>query len=795
MRPLRLRLQGFSSFRDPVEIDFEGVEYFALVGPTGSGKSSVIDGMCFALYGTIPRLDDRRKVAPVITQGQLEAKVSLDFIVDEKTYTATRVVRRNPKGGASTKEARLELDGEVLAGNPDEITAKVTELIGLSFEHFTRCVVLPQGEFSRFLHDQPKDRQGMLVKLLNFQIYDQMRRAAVNRSDRANTKLEASKVRLSDLAFATKDALDVAKVRVKQLDALHKKVKGAEPELAKIEERLSRARVARDEAKGWIEKLQGLEIPSDMGELADQIAHAKKSFEEADQELAAIGTKVGALQDRIESLPEKAPLQTALLTHDRRATLASKQTSARKAVAATAKDQDRATSSLTKAEAAHKQATEADLDAKDEHAALHLAKRLVPGEPCPVCLQEVKKKAKHPSAANLVATDKALQAAGSSVVAARDEVSLAAVASKQAETELGSIVEQLTDAGADLKGFEDRQEVAKRVAEIGKVEVELKTVRAGEKDARDRVKHARSLVTDLNKEEEAARTRLNLQRDELGALGPPAMKGKDLANDWEALVSWAAAHVPGLEKKAITTEQKAAAANAERADIVEVLAGACVECAIDLKEADDINDVVVRERASAVHEVERIDKAIKEAASIEATTKSLAIEAKVAHELGLHLKSDRFERWLVNEALRRLTTGASEVLASLSGDQYSLAIDDLGNFLVTDHHNVNESRSARTLSGGETFLASLSLALSLSDQLMELATHGSARLDAIFLDEGFGTLDQEALGTVAATVDTLAFSGRMVGVITHVRELAEKIPVRFNVRKEGRTSLIEKEEI
>ena len=98
---------------------------------------------------------------------------------------------------------------------------------------------------------------------------------------------------------------------------------------------------------------------------------------------------------------------------------------------------------------------------------------------------------------------------------------------------------------------------------------------------------------------------------------------------------------------------------------------------------------------------------------------------------------------------------------------------------------------ARTLSGGETFLASLALALALSDQLAELATRGAARLDAIFLDEGFGTLDPATLDTVAATVANLASSGRMVGIITHVRELAEQVPLQLRVRKDDRGSRIE----
>src|SRR5690606_40840722 len=100
-----------------------------------------------------------------------------------------------------------------------------------------------------------------------------------------------------------------------------------------------------------------------------------------------------------------------------------------------------------------------------------------------------------------------------------------------------------------------------------------------------------------------------------------------------------------------------------------------------------------------------------------------------------------------DEALVRLVEGASATRRRLSGGAYSLAVDEARTFAVVDHHNADEARPAKTLSGGETFLASLALALALADQVAELAAEGSPRLEAIFLDEGFGTLDAETLDT------------------------------------------------
>jgi DNA repair protein SbcC/Rad50 len=95
-------------------------------------------------------------------------------------------------------------------------------------------------------------------------------------------------------------------------------------------------------------------------------------------------------------------------------------------------------------------------------------------------------------------------------------------------------------------------------------------------------------------------------------------------------------------------------------------------------------------------------------------------------------------------------------------------------FAVIDHDNAQERRAADTLSGGETFLASLALALELSEQVQRAA--GAVRLDSLFIDEGFGSLDAVALETVASAIESLQLSGRMVGIITHIRELTDRMP-------------------
>lgn len=202
MRPVRLEMKGFGAYRDDTVVDFTDVDLFALSGPTGAGKSTIIDAICVALYGSVPRYDDLRMIAPIISQGMNQATIRLTFLVEGVEYSATRLIVRTKTGG-NTKEARLQCGDEVIAGTADEVKVKVADLLGLSFEHFTRCVVLPQGEFAKFLHDKPRDRQDLLKRLLGIEIYERIAAAARVRGTDAQARRVAAEEQLGGLATLT----------------------------------------------------------------------------------------------------------------------------------------------------------------------------------------------------------------------------------------------------------------------------------------------------------------------------------------------------------------------------------------------------------------------------------------------------------------------------------------------------------------------------------------------------------------------------------------------------------------
>ncbi|AEB12058.1 AAA family ATPase [Marinithermus hydrothermalis] len=172
---------------------------------------------------------------------------------------------------------------------------------------------------------------------------------------------------------------------------------------------------------------------------------------------------------------------------------------------------------------------------------------------------------------------------------------------------------------------------------------------------------------------------------------------------------------------------------------------------------------------------ERMEQDLERKRALLAERARLVSAVDVWQRLAQDLKGGNFPDYLLNRYQVGLVQRASELLKTLSSGRYRFRLHE-GEYYVEDLWT-EAVRSARTLSGGETFLASLSLALALSEHLSR------GRLGALFLDEGFGTLDQETLELAAGVLETLPTQGRLVGVVTHVIALAERFPARLVVEK------------
>lgn len=177
MKPIKLKIKGLNSFIETQEIDFEKLTergLFGIFGPTGSGKSSILDGITLALYGEVAR-----KSSNYMNTNCSSLNVSYEFQIsgsEVKRYVVDREFRRdNRTGSVRSKSAKIVdiTDGaeNILEEGAKLVTEKCEEIIGLKLEDFTRTVVLPQGKFSEFLKLEGKDRRNMLERLFNLQKY------------------------------------------------------------------------------------------------------------------------------------------------------------------------------------------------------------------------------------------------------------------------------------------------------------------------------------------------------------------------------------------------------------------------------------------------------------------------------------------------------------------------------------------------------------------------------------------------------------------------------------------------
>jgi exonuclease SbcC len=826
VRPLRLDLAGFTVFRDETTIDFTDADFFALVGPTGSGKSTVLDAICFALYGQVPRWGSSRGIANALAPSATEARVRLVFESAGARYVATRVVRRDGRGNVKTGNAGLQLMpagfdvtkldtgmspddlGEVLAGTPAEMEQAVLEAVGLPYEQFTTCVVLPQGQFADFLHAKPATRQQILVNLLGLGVYEGIQKRAAARAVRAEERLAAVDQVLTGLGGADEAAVTAAAERVTAMRSLAEAVEAALPELDRARRAAGTAEAELATLDAEMAELDRVRPPRDAAAVARTVAQARTAATDAAAAVAVAEEREDKVRGQLAAAGDATALGLLLKAHAERDRVAGEAEALGGAMTAAEADHAAATGALDTARAeAERAAGELESarrsyqDAQTADRAAALRAQLTAGESCPVCAQPVHDVPAMPAGSAVAAAEAAGKAARAAADAAGRVVTERERAARDLERTLDRARAQhdqlharLVELAAQLAESPGPAALRRELDSVTALRRDLEEAGGAVRTAREAARRARASVDAAEERIRVAWRDFDAARDRLARLGPPAADRDDVASAWSGLCDWAGAESD--RRRAARAEAAEAVTGAHTAvDAVDAriaaLFGAADVPTGDGPTGDDHGRTaaVAVERAEAEHRrlVERHEQA-RQLADQRAEHERAA---QVAKALAGHLRANNFERWLLAEALDMLVDGASGILRELSSGQYDL-VHDKGEFSVVDHHDAGLRRGVRTLSGGETFQASLALALALSEQLAGLSTT-AASLESIVLDEGFGTLDVATLDTVAATLEGLAARGdRMVGVVTHVPALAERVPVRFEVRKDARTARVER---
>lgn len=323
MKPLFLSIEGLQSFQEKQEIDFEKIGrdgLFGIFGPTGSGKSTIIDGMTLALYGNIIRFKNNSSSESkdffdieAINKNSQEAKVNFKFKVGENIYRVERSYKIGKKSGKLTKTAVLfkNENGEEIktAENYKEIYKEVKEnILGLTLEDFTRSVVLPQGNFSQFLKLTGTEKRDMLERIFNLEKYGDILSKKTNAHKyNLESQLKNLDIELSAIGFNEEELnkqtekFEILEKETENLKKEEKKLKAEIQEMEEIrvlEENISKFQKQKDELDKNSEYIAELETKKNMAEkfipVIEKI-HKKNDYED----------RINILNDEIKTDKEK----------------------------------------------------------------------------------------------------------------------------------------------------------------------------------------------------------------------------------------------------------------------------------------------------------------------------------------------------------------------------------------------------------------------------------------------------------------------------------------------------------
>ncbi len=744
MCPLALTMTAFGPYAGQEQIDFTALgdkRFFLITGPTGSGKTTILDAITFALYGTASGdLRDNRSLRSDYATPETKTEVQFTFSNLGKTYEITRTpeqVLKKQRGegtrtvpvGASLVEIQESGERKVLATSNSTATRAIEGLLGFQAKQFRQLMVLPQGEFRRFLVADSKERKQILETLFKTEQYSYIEEALDARAKALRKQYDETRNRY-ELQRESVAAENAAALKA-QLEEQKKVLKEREVQEKQAQE------LAHKAVKEY--------------EAARQIALNLDKWEACvarQQKLQGEAPEIRQLEEKIKILEEAQnlhPVYSKTLTAKRQNDAAQAQLTA--AQAAYEKAQKDYEAQLQNAAEANTDALQQQADKLREDMVriatasaetVRLAQELKAGQPCPVCGS-----LDHPHPATQT---------------------------KEQQDKL----EQET------------RKVEKQLAAIKKQQKQLEKARGAWNRAKGSVETAKKNVASAQQvfDEEKAAYAKALEAspfpDQQAFLG--AHKALSLKEGWQNKVKQYNNQVSRLEgEMKLLAEQ---IQGQERPDL-EPLAQA-------QKQTQEAASALSSETGALKESLERGKTVL---ASLEKLEKELDRLNREYGPIGLLAdtakgNNDRkltFSSFVLQAVLDDVLQTANLRLSKISQGRYSLyrsedivdARKEQGLGLEIMDAFTGQMRAVTTLSGGEIFFTSLSLALGLSDVLESYA--GGLHLDTILVDEGFGSLDPETLDSAISALLELQQGGRLVGIISHVAELKERISAQLEI--------------
>ena len=848
MRLLQLHLRNIASI-EKADIDFEKepglmdpdtgqmARIFLIHGDTGTGKTVLLDAIAMALFGMTPRIEG---VANKLRNTYLNASGNEISINSIEQYTRMGITDKDEcysevlfegndairyrarmqlgvtRGNKNRKKWLLQVgDGPELEGK--QCGEIIERAIGMNFAQFSRIAMLAQGQFATFLCGDREERADILEKLTNTSIFTRYGAAIKNIHDKKRSAAESAKSALDEAAkFLLND--EQREALTKQLAEANEALPAAKTLREAWEKIRSLLRMA-DERVSVLKKKEECECRRKP--LAEMQAKATGQQKEAESAVATSQKEIDTLTSKLSSLKpdqlrtdheaaEKLNLAYARLRDDYAACLAKADELKSKREALAALDKQKADTESIYREANEKYKHDKQnhelslkryttLSASLDETLSNLRHQLGHdgNDTCPLCGQHI---------ADVPISRDQFEALLSPLARERDEA--AAVASKsqkeynKARDAVNTLIGQMQHLGDEIQKLEKTIEDVQRklsermqkagIASDGNIDAAI-TAKIEETDntiqaLRQRLKEADKLQADIT---------------ELQRIQKPLVEAKGKADLAVKESELASRH---NEERIKEYADRIGLIDKERHETLTACRPILEQ--YNLADGDDIPD-----QDTIVAELENARKRESSILSEAATAKSRLDtddanrrrheRAKEAHDtaqatyahwsvLNQRFGGDRFRNLVQTHILHPLLNNANVYLSHIT-ERYSLTCSEENeqlSILVLDRYNRDEVRSAAVLSGGERFMISLALSLALSS-----LNRADMNVDILFIDEGFGTLDQTSLDSVMKTLGRLADltgqSNRRVGIISHREELLDTIPNKIRLRRigEGRSAV------
>lgn len=882
MKPLSLEIQAFGPFVEKQYVDFEKLSrngMFLVKGDTGSGKTTIFDAMTFALYGGSSGNDEKSKIGRNDLEewrcnqapDELDTYVSFTFSSRGRTYLFKRGLAKKRKNLSPFYEA-----GEILGDgtempffeNPkkESLNQKAEEIVGLSKEQFRQVILLPQGQFERFLLADSKDKEEILTKIFGTERWakyaDRYFAAASERKkefDEKNNKInialheesvqsldglmelinslksEQSKAQEAHKSFdggKKQKGLDEDRTLAEQFKQLHELEQEKENLDAEVEEiekknteyteatRAEELRSAITDVENAKKNLTKRENALSSAEknipIAEKAAEgAKTAFDECEKEspIAQNTKRIGELEGKREVYSNFDELKAAEKSSEEEFNKA-------KAAFDEAKGKyDNANEDAITKKAKFDSAADEEKQYRDRYyAGIYgiIASELKEGDPCPVCGS-----VNHPVPASKAPDSvekKELESKEKAAQKARKDWDAAEEKRGEAEKDKHSAEDVLKEKeGKYRKCVASREEAEKQLVDgiadlvgLEKSIIALKTANEEysekQKELADSLDLAKKTLAQAKEKKENLTEERNQAQEEYNTLSASlektlAEKGFDDIATVKSLLRSSEVreqlHSDVVEHKRATEDNKK---NLEKKQ--KELKG---KSEPDKSKFEERQNKINEEAKNYSETIARLDEKIKRLSPKHERLSKEKLEydngiKQVEDDWGFakKLRGDTgvgLSRYVLAVMFGQVIAEANRMLEKVHGGRYRLLrTSDRGagnkrglELKVHDNRSPDkEGRSVAMLSGGEKFLVSLALSIGMST----IAQTAGVQIEALFIDEGFGTLDEKSIGDAMDVLDSVRRSSGTIGIISHVSVLEENIATQVEVIKKNEGSHI-----